>query len=297
MGSAPSSSKDWSSYKTTRKIDTATTDQIYTSSDMKDKFNPAKIALREARDNAAQPETTPIIIALDVTGSMSSMLKEVAKGIGDFVTQVHADGIIKDPQIMLMAIGDVEAGDRAPLQVTQFESDIRIIEQLQELWFEGHGGGNRSESFPLAWHFATNRIETDSFEKRNKKGILISIGNDGLPEGFTKSELLRVYGIEMEAVSTKNVYDSASRMFDIFHIHLKHSNDRDEIDSQRAILGEKVIVLEDVGLVTKTLTGLCMKLKGKDSTEIATVLGDKVASSVSAIAVVQQGTGSELVKF
>lgn len=297
MGSAPSSSRDWSSYKTTKKIDTASTDQIYTSSDMKDKFDPSKITVREARDNTAQPETTPIIIALDVTGSMSSMLKEVAKGIGDFVTQVHADGIIKDPQILLMAIGDVAAGDRAPLQVTQFESDIRIIEQLQELWFEGHGGGNNSESFPLAWHFAANKIETDSYEKRNRKGILISIGNDGLPDSFSKSELKRVYGTEMEPAATKQIHDSASRFFDIFHLHMKHSNDRDEINSQKKILGERLVVLEDVNLVTQTLTGLCMRLKGKDSTEIAKTLGDKVAASVSSIAVVESNTGSELVKF
>lgn len=35
-----------------------------------------------------------------------------------------------------MGIGDCAANDRAPLQVTQFESDIRQAEALQKIWLE-----------------------------------------------------------------------------------------------------------------------------------------------------------------
>ena len=132
MGGASSNSQAWTSYRTTTRVDTMSTSQIYTSSNLKDSLNPVKFEFRESRDNEHQLETTPIIIGLDVTGSMSNLLKSVATEIGTVASTVFEKDIVKDPQIMIMGIGDVKC-DKAPLQVTQFESDIRIAEQLKEL--------------------------------------------------------------------------------------------------------------------------------------------------------------------
>ena len=85
---------------------------------------------------------------------------------------------------MAMAIGDAEC-DRAPLQVTQFEADIRLADQLRELWIEGGGGGNRGESYHLPWAFAAMRTSTDCFERRGRKGYLFTIGDEPILPGIS----------------------------------------------------------------------------------------------------------------
>ena len=75
---------------------------------------------------------------------------------------------VTDPQFLCAAIGDSKS-DKTPLQVTQFESDIRIIRQLTDLYLEGGGGGNYGESYHLLWYFAAYRTAADCFEKRGKK--------------------------------------------------------------------------------------------------------------------------------
>ena len=70
----------------------------------------------------------------DVTGSMGMIADALArKGLGTMVEEILARKPVSDPHIMCMGIGDV-LYDRAPLQVTQFEADIRIAEQLEKLW-------------------------------------------------------------------------------------------------------------------------------------------------------------------
>lgn len=78
--------------------------------------------VRESRDSSEHPETTPIIIALDVTGSMRrtphEMIKDNFPKLMDALMQLG----IKDPQLLFMAVGDHEY-DNYPIQVGQFESD------------------------------------------------------------------------------------------------------------------------------------------------------------------------------
>lgn len=62
--------------------------------------------VRESRDSNEHPETTPIIIALDVTGSMRrtphEMIKDNFPKLMDALMQLG----VKDPQLLFMAVGD-----------------------------------------------------------------------------------------------------------------------------------------------------------------------------------------------
>lgn len=61
--------------------------------------------VRESRDSNEHPETTPIIIALDVTGSMRrtphEMIKDNFPKLMDALMQLG----VKDPQLLFMAVG------------------------------------------------------------------------------------------------------------------------------------------------------------------------------------------------
>ena len=96
---------------------------------------------REARDNEDSPFSTPVIIGLDVTASMGYLAQELAAhALNRAIMYLYENKPIPCPQVLCCAIGDSKS-DRVPFQVTQFESDIRIIKQLTGLYLEGGGGG------------------------------------------------------------------------------------------------------------------------------------------------------------
>ena len=76
---------------------------------------------------------------------------------------------VKDVEISIMAIGDL-AYDSAPIQMSQFESDVRIAEHLDKVYFGGGGGGNCYESYSLAWYCGLNHAQLDCWE-RGKKAL------------------------------------------------------------------------------------------------------------------------------
>ena len=139
MGYGSYRASDWSRLKESRKIDGASVNEIFRSRNMDDRFNPRYIDKREARDSKEHPNSTPIAIGVDVTGSMGYLSEEIIKNsLNELMKKLYSTDLVEDPQLMFAAIGDVD--DDAPLQVTQFESDIRIAKQLMDLWIEGRGG-------------------------------------------------------------------------------------------------------------------------------------------------------------
>ena len=58
------------------------------------------------------------------------------KGLNTLLEEIYSRKPISDPHVMIMGIGDVEMHDKAPLQVTQFEADIRLAEQLENIFLE-----------------------------------------------------------------------------------------------------------------------------------------------------------------
>ena len=132
MGSGRWSSGDWGTYS--KKTYTGkTTKEVFTRSKVNEDFDPKNISIRESRDSDDNPNSTALIVALDVTGSMHYVIDEMArKGMPTLCQEVYDRKPISDPHIMCMGVGDVDMRDTAPLQCTQFEADIRISKQINE---------------------------------------------------------------------------------------------------------------------------------------------------------------------
>lgn len=223
MGHGSYTSNDWANLKRSRNItDSSTVSQLYTSRQMKDAYNPAKINVRESRDSEDNPLSTAIIIGLDVTGSMGYLSEEIAKNsLNKTMTEIYEKQPVTNPHIMFNAIGDSKS-DYAPLQATQFEADIRIAEQLLDVYFEGRGGGNGGESYSLTWYFASRHTDIDCFEKHKRKGFIFTIGDERCHEVLTKEEIEKVFNDNCERdYTSKELFDEASEKYNIFHIVLK----------------------------------------------------------------------------
>ena len=178
-------------------------------------LDPKNVIVREARDSDEHPNSMPVILALDVTGSMGASAVEAAKSLNQIMTKVLSER--DDIQFMVMGIGDL-AYDHAPFQVSQFESDIRIAEQLDKLYFEGGGGGNDYESYTQAWWFGAYHTDCDCW-KRGEKGILITLGDEPLNPKLDRKLLNAVtQTVAQENLDTKDLYNEVSKKYDVYHI-------------------------------------------------------------------------------
>ena len=213
-------------YKTNSRgvvTDSFSAQENFKAKNMDKQLSPYKV-VRECIDSEEHPNTFPVQIYLDCTGSMNDVAVEVAKKISEIVTKLFDK--VKDVEFLIGGIGDM-AYDECPLQVTQFESDIRIAEQMDKLYFENGGGGNGYESYSLAWYFGLYNTKLDCFDKRGKKGVIITIGDEQLnpyiPKAGRYASMKTVLGDSLENdVETKDLYEAAKKKFDIFHINVEH---------------------------------------------------------------------------
>ena len=218
MGHGYWRSSDWQDYAA-RSVNGRSRDELFGARGMNAAYDPAKITMRESCDSSDNPQATPIIIGVDVTGSMGVLAEQlVVHGLNATFTQLLEHKPVPDPHVMAMAIGDAYC-DNAPLQATQFEADLRIVEQLRQLWLEGGGGGNDGESYSLAHVFAGLKTQHDAMLRRGRKGFLFTVGDEPVLDGVTQDQMWRVFGLDTRrGVSAKEAVRLASASYEVFHI-------------------------------------------------------------------------------
>lgn len=230
---------------------------MYKSRRLEECLNPRKV-LRECCDSTEHPETIPVILALDVTGSMGETAVEVAKNINAVMTRMYKE--VKDIEFMIMGIGDL-ACDHAPIQISQFESDIRIAEQLDKVYFEFGGGGNSYESYTAAWYMGARHCKLDCWN-RGKRGIIITMGDEQLNPYLPKADLIDATGDELQAdIETKDLYEEVIKKFDVYHIDVDHrwSRDPEITPTWRAYLDEDHYKSVKTNDVTNTIVDIILK--------------------------------------
>lgn len=254
------------------------TEEIYTKRKIAKDLNPLNVKVRESRDSTDNPNSTPIIVALDVTGSMGMLADVIAReGLGILFESILQRKPISNPHLMFMAIGDANY-DKAPLQVSQFEADNRIVDQLTDIWLEHGGGGNQFESYNLAWYFAAFHTVHDSFEKRGKRGYLFTIGDESFPGRLTKEQIKKFVGDDLQGEPTsRDLLEMAARYYDIYHIVILEGNYcrmHDPLPSWREELGQRVIPLEDHRCLAETVVSAIEVAEGVAAEETSSKWGD-----------------------
>lgn len=262
------------------------TDDIYSSRAINANLNPKGVKLRESRDSADNPASTPIIVAIDVTGSMGMIADVIArKGLGTLFTEILDRKPISDPHVMFMAVGDANC-DQAPLQVSQFEADNRIVEQLTQIFIEHGGGGNDFESYNLPWYFAAKHTEHDSLIKRAKRGYLFTIGDEEAPKALTVDQIKQFIGDDLEReMSPKEMLAEAQRAYDVFHIVIKEGDHAKihlpaVMSTWTALLGQHVIALDDHTKLAETIVSIIEVAEGRDAAEVTRKWGAVVHNAV-----------------
>lgn len=172
---------------------TETATSIHPSLDprrIKDKIN----GILESRDSAEHPESVPVLLTIDVTGSN----KHNAIGVQRFLPQLFngLKAVLAHPQLAIAANDDYDASYLNALQISEFESGNEIDDWIRSLFLVGNGGGNGKESYDLLLYAAAFKIEADCWQKRGRKGYMFLYADEPFPTILPARQVREIFGTE-----------------------------------------------------------------------------------------------------
>lgn len=269
MGGASFDPGHWASYSSA-KVRGKPTAAVFSSRMLKESLDPKlmKNMLRESCDDAVCPASHAIIVALDETGSMG-MIPDymIREGFPKLFEEIYARKPVTDPHIMFMGIGDAEL-DTTPIQVSQFESGMRLADQLTDMFLEGGGGGNHYEGYTMPWYVAAMHTKIDCFDKRGKKGYLFTVGDEEPNPVLYRNDIKRSLDLAPETdLTAKQLLDMASRMYHVFHVIVEQgSHARSYPDQVKKawtnLLGERVLRLSDYTKLSEVIVSTIQRNEG-----------------------------------
>jgi hypothetical protein len=239
--------------------------ELFESRALQNEMNPNGVTVRESRDSAEHPNSYPIVLGLDVTGSMGSVPNFLIKEGFNAIMDTIIKGGELDPQILFMGIGDHEC-DRAPFQIGQFESNDELLHNwFTKVFLEGGGGGNTGESYLLAWYFAAFRTETDALIKRGRKGILFTVGDEPVLNYLGKESLYNIFGTgQYSNYTAKQLLEQAQQNYDVYHIHVAETSTGKRagtVDGWVKLMGKNVLTVQNSRDVASVIAATILEHK------------------------------------
>lgn len=224
-------------------------------------MNPHGVVARESRDSESHPESVAVIFALDVSGSMGEIPAKLAKETLPEFMRAMLDAGVADPQILFMGIGNA-ISDSAPLQVGQFESTEKLMDQwLTWLFLEGAGGGG-NESYELAMFFAARHTDIDCLKKRHRRGYLFITGDEPPNPVVSKTQVANLIGDRLKSdIPIADMIEELQRSYEPFFLIPDASRGHSVGRAWRDLLGDRVIVMDTPGDTSYVASGLVSLLE------------------------------------
>jgi hypothetical protein len=183
----------------------------------------------------------PLIIAVDVTGSMANWPFEIFDRLPLLYNTLSQ--YRPDLEICFAAIGDAIV-DRWPLQVTNFASGFDLEQLLGALYGEG-GGGDAPESYGLFAHWVNTHI---TIPKTEEPPFLIVFGDITMHEKVSKGEIQNYLGNRKAGdVSSITEWQKVARNWNTWFLRRPTGRQGDHVDKQwgKAIGEQKILHISD----------------------------------------------------
>jgi len=268
MGYSSYSISDRTTRATSLNFASASRDSLFTQQKERkihESMSPLNITPRICANSEAHPNTIPILLALDVTGSMLNIPEHlIREGLPKLMGGIIEKGAL-DASLLFVAIGD-HVADRHPLQIGQFESgDAELDMWLTRSYLEAGGGGNAGESYLLAWYAGAFLTECEAFTKQNRKGILITIGDEpNLPHISANALRELTGGVESKDWASEELLKKAQEKWEVFHINISHNlSGSRALDGWKKTLGERCYDITDYKKVPKIVTQIVLDFTPK----------------------------------
>lgn len=266
MGGSRTDADAWKSYSSA----TATKSHTdYTARAAAPHMTPTKFETRESTKSDANPNPTPVIVGLDVTGSMGRVVEACRKGLGTLFIEIIERAPVSDPHVMALAIGDFDC-DKYPIQATQFEADpVTIGKQVEELYLEGGGGANGFEGYLGPLYLASLRTNCDAI-KQGRKGFLFTIGDEPPQMVLRKESVKQFFNDDVERDYTaEELIALAQKDWHYYHLMIEEGNhmsmDRNGVVRPwTKLLGQNAIPVSDHTKVSEIIISILELIAGKD---------------------------------
>jgi len=261
--------------------------------------NKAGKIVRESFDSDAHPNSLPIVVLLDVTGSMNTVPKEVIQQLPKLMAALVKQGI-PDPHVLFGAIGDAYS-DRVPVQFGQFEAGNELDESLSKFFLEGGGGGQNTESYELGMYFLNKNSVLDSLNKRNKKGYLFILGDELPYKNVNRHQVEQHFGDILEAdIPTDTILTQLREKYEVYWLIPDTYTGKDRVIREKLgqMFGERLINLDETEHLCATVAGIVGVNEGNDLDAVSDSLVSagvdaRTASAVtSALVPYAKGTSS-----
>lgn len=292
MGYGSYRATDWSKLKESRGINSTSEVKDLFAEIAQEKYIPRFFDKRESFDSEDAPNSTPIIIAFDDTGSMGYLAQEIAtNSLNRTILEIYDKKPVTNPHVCCATFGNKT--DNVPLQVTQFEADIRIAEQLLEFYIEGHGNGYSGD--PYVWYFAAKHTQIDCFDKRQKKGFLFTIGDDFCKsthtKGMEKWDVENVFGdkINTDLITSEQAYKMACEKYNVFHIIVKPIRE-ELLDEWETVAPGHIALIEDgnsVKYLAEVIISIMQITNGATKKDVIAQWGKKTDAGIAVAAAIE----------
>lgn len=239
--------------------------------------NAAGKIIRESFDSDAHPNSRPVAVLFDVTGSMANVPRIFVGKLSTLMSTLVKKDFLPDPHILFGAIGDATC-DQVPLQIGQFEAGNEMDEALTLFSLEGGGGSHITESYELGIYYVARHTDMDHVKKRGGKGYMFLMG-DEIPYSHVKrNEVKRLIGDDLqEDIPLEQILEEAREKFEIFWLipgGTSHFGDSRVLDPLRKLFGQNLIKLENPADVCETIVSIIGVNEGYDIHDVGAALMD-----------------------
>ncbi len=202
----------------------------------------------------------PLIVAVDVTGSMSSWPAEIFDRLPLLFNTLCQ--YREDLEVCFAAIGDARC-DQWPLQVTTFASGFDLEQLLGSLYGEG-GGGDAPEDYGLFAHWVNTHVQVPNAQDP----FLIVYGDITMHEKVPSEAVAHYLGDKLKHdVDSIKAWQQVVKTWNTWFLRRPGGQQGDRVDKQwgRAIGGQKIFHIQDEQRAVDYAMGLIARAWGRFS--------------------------------
>ncbi len=212
----------------------------------------------DPRKHVHSESTNPLIIAVDVTGSMASWPFEIFDRLPLLYNTLSQ--YRENLEICFVAIGDA-ACDQWPLQVTTFAGGFDLEQLLGSLYGEG-GGGDAPESYGLFAHWVNTHVEIPNL---TETPFLIVFGDAPMHPKVPKNQIAHYLGDQVgRDVNALEAWQQVCQTWNVWFLRRPTGRPGDRVDTQwgQAITEQKIFHIEDEQRAVDYAMGLIARAWG-----------------------------------